>query len=79
MGKDKLLFHIKDESAYLISFNQLKKIFFGLFRVTPAAYGGSQGRGRTGVIAADLHHSHSNGGPEQHLRPIVQLMATPDP
>ena len=30
------------------------------FRAAPAAYGGSQARGQIGVIAAGLHHSHSN-------------------
>ena len=37
--------------------------FFGLFafsRATPTAYGGSQARGLIGVVAASLHHSHSN-------------------
>ena len=29
------------------------------FRVSPTAYGGSQARGLIRVIAADLHHSHS--------------------
>ena len=31
--------------------------FFGLFRATPAAYGGSQTRASTGAAAASLHHS----------------------
>ena len=38
-----------------------------LFRAAPAAYGGSQARGRVGAIAAGLHHSHSNAGSELHL------------
>ena len=33
---------------------------FGLFRATPAAYGGFPAKGRTGAVAAGLHHSHSN-------------------
>ena len=56
------------------------KIFFCFFlRATPAAYGGSQARGLIKVIAASLHQSHSNARSEPHLRPISQLIATPDP
>ena len=57
-------------------------IFFGLFafsRATPAAYGSSQARGRTGAVAAGLHQSHSNARSEQHLKPTPQLTAMPDP
>ena len=43
------------------------------------AYGGSQARGRIGVIAASLHQSHSNPGSELSLQSTPQLMATPDP
>ena len=43
----------------------------------PAAYGGSQARGRIGAVATGLHQSHSNAGSELHLRP--QLTATQDP
>ena len=32
-------------------------LFFGLFRTTPVAHGGSQARGRTRTIAAGLYHS----------------------
>ena len=35
---------------------------FCLFRAAPAAYGGSQARGRIGAVAAGLHHSQSNTG-----------------
>ena len=52
---------------------------FFFLRATPAAYGGSQARGRTGATAAGLHHSHSNAGSEPHLQPIPQLTATTDP
>ena len=45
----------------------------------PAAFGISQARGRMRVVAADLHHSHSNAGSEPPLQPTPQLMATPDP
>ena len=34
--------------------------FFGLFRATPEANGGSQAKGRIGAVAASLHHSHSH-------------------
>ena len=42
----------------------------------PAAYGGSQARGRIG--AAGLRQSHSNAGSEPCLQPTPQLTATPD-
>ena len=38
--------------------------FFCLFRVAPAAYGGSQARGQIGAVAAGRCHSHSNAGSE---------------
>ena len=42
--------------------------FFGLFfRAAPVAYGGSQARDPVGVVAAGLHHSHSNTGSEPCL------------
>ena len=56
--------------------------FFGLFfflKAAPAAYGGSQARGRIGAVAASLHCSHSNARSKPHLRPTPQLRATPDP
>ena len=52
--------------------------FFLLCRATVAAYGDSQARGRIGAAAASLRQSHSNSGPEPHLRPTPQLTATPD-
>ena len=36
--------------------------FFGLFRVTLKAHGGSQARGRIGAVAAGIYHSHSKVG-----------------
>ena len=36
-----------------------KKISFGLFRATPAAYVSSQARGQIGAIAAGLYHSQA--------------------
>ena len=47
--------------------------------VTPTAYESFQARGRIRAIAASLHHSQSNVGSKLHLRPTLQLMATPDP
>ena len=74
-------------SAFLDMLNQsppssyiwIPNFFFRLFRAIPMAYGGSQARGQIRAVAADLHHSHSNARFEPHLRPIPQLMATPDP
>ena len=53
--------------------------FFLVFRVTPAAYGSSQGRGWIETSAASLHHSHSNTRLEPHLQPTPQLTAMLDP
>ena len=44
----------------------------------PAAYGGSQARGRIGAVATSLRQSHSNAGSEPRLRPTPQLTATLD-
>ena len=44
----------------------------------PAAYGGSQARGRIGAAATGLHQSHSNTGSEPCLQPTPQLTTTPD-
>ena len=52
---------------------------FAFSRAAPMAYGGSQGRGLIGAVAAGLHQSHSSEGSELPLRPTPQLMATPDP
>ena len=46
---------------------------FCLFRATPAAYGGSQARGRIGTTAASLLYSHSNPRSELHLQSTPQL------
>ena len=40
---------------------------FCLFRAAPVAYGDSQAKGLIRVTAANVHHSHSNGGSEPHL------------
>ena len=44
----------------------------------PAAYGGSQTRGRIGAVATGLRQSHSNVGSEPRLQPTPQPTATPD-
>ena len=43
----------------------------------PAAYGGSQARGRIGAVATGLHQSHSNIGSEPSLRPQLTVMLDP--
>ena len=45
----------------------------------PAAYGGSQARGRIRAVAAGLHQSHSNTRSEPCLQPTPQLTATLHP
>ena len=55
------------------------KLFVVFRRAAPAAYGGSQARGRFGATASSLHHSHSKAISEQHLPPTPQLTETPDP
>ena len=57
------------------------QFFFFLFAISwaaPAAYGGSQARGRIGAVATGLHQGHSNAGSEPRLQPTSQLTATPD-
>ena len=56
-----------------------RPFFLFLFMATPVAYGSSQAEGGIGAAAASLHHSHSHTGSEPHLRPTLQLAATPDP
>ena len=56
---------------------EMDEFFF--LRAAPVAHGGSQARGRIGVIAAGLHHSHSNSGSKLRLRPTPQLTTTPHP
>ena len=76
------------KSTWLLSTITMSNLFvfiltyiylFLLFRATPTAYGGSQARGPIRATAANLLHSHSNPGSEPCLRPLPQLMATPDP
>ena len=42
------------------SFLFLFCLYFAISWATPAAYGGSQARGRIGAVATSLHQSHSN-------------------
>ena len=58
-------------TRFLIFFNYY---YYLLFRATPAAYGGSQARGRIGATAANWCHSHSNTGSESHLRPTPAFL-----
>ena len=60
-----------------IQFADTFSYFF--FRVTPAAYGGSQARSQIGAPAASLRNSQSKVGSELRLRPTPQLTAMPDP
>ena len=53
-------------------------LFFAISRAAPAAYGGSQARGRIGAVATGLRQSQSNAGSEPRLQPTPQLMAAPD-
>ena len=52
-------------------------LIFAFSRATPAAYGGSQGRGLIGAVAMGLYHSQTRS--ELLLRPTPQLMAMPGP
>ena len=54
-------------------------LFILLFKAAPTAHGSSQARCHIGVMAAGLHHSHSNTGSEPCLWPTPQLTAMPDP
>ena len=67
-------------SVYTLVSSALQSVilFFFLFMATPAAYGSSQVRVRTGAAAAGLYHSHNNIGSELHLQHTLELMAVPD-
>ena len=52
---------------------------FAISWAAPAAYGGSQARGRIRAVAAGLRQSHSNTGSGPHLQLTLQLVATLDP
>ena len=53
-------------------------VFLPFLWAAPAAYGGSQARGRNGAVATGLRLSHSNAGSELRLQPTPQFTATPD-
>ena len=50
---------LRNTSAFFVLFCFC---FFGLFRVTLEVYGISQARDGIRVVAASVHHSHSNTG-----------------
>ena len=62
-----------------LSFVVVVVVVVAISWAAPAAYGGSQARGRMGATAAGLRHSHSNASFEPCLRPTPQLTATLDP
>ena len=51
-------------------------VFLLFLWATPAAYGGSQARGRIRAVATGLRQSHNNTGSEPRLQPTPQLTAT---
>ena len=76
------MFKDDTEKLYRLPFAKFLGFFFGLFAISwaaPAAYGGSQARGRIRAVATGLHQSHSKAGSEPRLQPTPQLTATPDP
>ena len=54
-------------------------LLFSFFCLYRAAYGGSQARGPSRVVATGLHHSHGNMGSKPRMQPTAQLTAMPDP
>ena len=64
------LFHGMD--VWDILWREFYFLSFRLLRAAPTAYGGPQGRGLTGAVAAGLCHSH-NARSEPHLRPTPQF------
>ena len=52
---------------------------FAISGAAPAAYGGSQARGRNRGAATGLQQGHSNAGSEPRLQPAPQLTAASDP
>ena len=67
-----------ESSTALLVLKTINIYLFSLFMAAPAAYGGSQARGRIRVVASGLRQSHSAGS-EPHLQPTPQLTATLDP
>ena len=75
--------HIFKNLSFFFVFCLFLLLFFVVVVVAiswaaPAAYGGSQARGRIGAVATGLRQSHSNAGSEPRLQPTPQLTATPD-
>ena len=60
-------------------FLQRCPIIFFLFMAIPAVYGSYWASDQIEAEDANLCHSHGNNGPEPHLQPTKQLVATPDP
>ena len=67
--------------SMFLSFLSFSFSFFGfiLFWAAPAAYGGSQAKGRIRAVDDSLRQSHSNARSEPPLQATPQLTATPDP
>ena len=61
----------------ILFYYRLLQHFFFLFKAACVAYGSFQTRGRTGAIAARIHHGHchSNTVSEPCLQPTPQLTA----
>ena len=64
---------------FFLSFLSFVVVVVAISWAAPAAYGGSQVRGRIGAVATGLRQSHSNAGSEPCLQPTPQLTAKPDP
>ena len=76
--KSKFLSLVVFQVLYTLLTSFLSFFFFN-FRAAPAAFGGSQVRGRIRATAAGLCHNHSNARSEPRLQPTPQLVTTPDP
>ena len=59
---------------FFLSFCLFVVVVVAISWAAPAAYGGSQARGRIGDVATGLRQSHSNVGSEPRLQPTPQLM-----
>ena len=64
--------------SFFILFYFIFFVFLLFLWAAPAAYGGSQARGRIGAVATGLLQSHSNAGSEPLLQPTPELTATLD-
>ena len=65
-------------SFFFVFWSVVVVVVVAISWAAPAAYGGSQARGRIGAVATGLHQSHSNAGSEPRLQPTPQLTAMPD-